>query len=85
VGEDGGEYYVYVRHRYNTRLQFRYEAVAHPTKRRSHNFRAYSRRLCAAVLTLAGSDTKAALQAGEVLEDDCYGLVVPIIIARQMK
>lgn len=64
VAVEGGEYYLYVV-RKAEHCVGRHEGRCYPTKHGSHNFRAYSKRLCQAVMRLSGATLVASLPAGE--------------------
>nr|DAV37251.1 MAG TPA: Transcriptional regulator, AbrB family binding protein, TRANSCRIPTION REGULATOR [Caudoviricetes sp.] len=76
---DGREYYLYVRHRVPT--VGRHEAAVYPTNRNGNNFRAWSQKLCKAVINVSGSkDDKAVrLCVGEAVQNQDR-ILLPIII-----
>ncbi len=74
---DGCEYYLYVKRR--TPMNGRYEAMVLPTNKRGNHFRAYSRRLCSAILRASGATDTARLCVGAPV-DSTYGILLPIII-----
>ncbi len=74
---DGCEYYLYVKRR--APINGRYEAMVLPTNKRGNHFRAYSRRLCSAILRASGAVDTARLCVG-VPVDSTYGTLLPIII-----
>lgn len=75
---DNGEYYLYVKRR--TPVNGRYEAMVLPTNKRGNHFRAYSRRLCSAILRASGVADTARLCIGVPVESVVYGPLLPIII-----
>ena len=77
---DGVEYYLYVK--LKAPAVGRHEAVCFPTHSRSHHFRAWSKRLCRAMLP-AGMD-HAALAAGVPVEL-AAGIAIPIICKHIIK
>lgn len=74
---DDSEYYLYVKRR--SPVSGRYEAMVFPSNKRGNHFRAYSRRLCAAVLRASGAAETARLCVGPPV-DSIYGTLLPIII-----
>lgn len=84
VGEEYGDYYLYVRHRYDPRRKFgAFEATAYPSKTGYKNFRAYSKKLCNALFGVAsveGSRKKYSPQIGSPLRDNIFGEMVPLIL-----
>ncbi len=73
----GGEYYLYVS-AHASQICGRHEAQCYPSKRGGHHFRAYSRRLCAAILKIAGITIHGNFPAGEVVEINGHK-AIPII------
>ena len=77
-----GEFYLYVRLKANKAVG-RYEAVCHPSNRsvtgRRRNLRTYSRRLCETILKASRCSDVARLPAGDSIEFEHYGTVVPLI------
>ena len=74
IVEDGGEYYLTVRHRAEDTVG-RHEGVVSPTNPRClrhHNFRCYSRKLAKAVMEICGADGRDSLRlmTGEEVEID---------------
>lgn len=64
---EGGEYYLYLKHRANT-VAGRHEATLYPTSRRvkkCHNLRCHSRRLCVAMQEACRSSEILRLPVGE--------------------
>lgn len=81
IAYNGVEYYLYVKHR-GSELVGRHQAQCHPTnknKRYCHNYRAYSKRLCAAVMEICGITDAVRLPVGEV-ERQQGKRMLPIII-----
>ncbi|MBO7280559.1 MAG: hypothetical protein J6V00_05270 [Bacteroidaceae bacterium] len=80
---DRGEYYLYVR----TRAAIgRHEAQCFVTNNRAkhcHSLRAYSTRLCRAILALTGSNTKASLPCGTPGEQS-FGTAIPVITKNKL-
>ena len=79
---DKGEYYIYVRHRSKDIGLGRYEGQCCPTSKakKCHNFRAYSKKLCDAMLSLyPDKEYRVRLPIGEVVDDPAYGKCVTII------
>lgn len=75
-----GEYYFYVSS-HSSIVCGRHEAQCYPSKHGSRHFRAYSRRLCAAMLKASGFNLRASFAAGEVV--DVNGRkAIPIIIRK---
>ncbi len=64
---DDDEYYLFIAARAAT-VRGRHEAQCRPTNRGGRHFRAYSRRLCSAILKAAGSTFRACLAAGDPVE-----------------
>lgn len=68
VGVDNTECFLYVRHKGEDCIG-RHEAQCSPTKRNSKNFRAYSVRLCQAMMNFTGClEDKLLLACGEKME-----------------
>lgn len=78
IGLQDGEYYLYVRAK-SDKLIGRHEAQCFASKKRSRNFRAYSRRLSNAILRCMNT-SKARVPAGNGIEIDSVGIVVPLVI-----
>lgn len=79
VGKLRDDYFLYVRRRFDPTVNFGYEATVRTTKRRSHNFRAYSVRMCRAVLKIYKAERKVSPQLGQPLCHDNYGVIIPLI------
>lgn len=84
IAFDSGEYYLY-RMRKAENLVGRHEAQCHGThKGRLHptrNMRAYSKKICSAILKASGATDKARVWAGELCTFDTIGKAVVIIPA----
>lgn len=87
VGTIADEYLLYVRHRAAPATPAAYEATVYPTRPRVRNFRAWSARLCRAVIRLcaddadsAGSPASVSPQLGASRHHHLYGTVIPIIV-----
>ncbi len=84
IAFDRGEYYIY-RMREAKDLVGRHEAQCHGTHRgRLHptrSLRAYSKRICTAILKASNATDKARIWAGELCEIDKLGKAVVIIPA----
>lgn len=78
IGVHQGEYYLYVRNRF-TNIVGKHEAQCFASKKNSCNFRAYSKKICSAILQLSQA-SKARIPAGEVVELPEVGRTVPLII-----
>lgn len=65
IQTDGFEYYLYVRSRATPGT--RYEAQCFPSNKKGRHFRAYSRRLCRAMLAACNCVGKVELATGEVV------------------
>ncbi len=76
----GGEYYFYVSSR-SSMVCGKHEAQCYPSKHGSKHFRAYSRRLCAAIFQASGFSNHASFAAGEVVEVNGRK-AIPIIIRK---
>ena len=74
---DRGEYYLYVKH--HAPVGGRHEAMVLPTNKRGNHYRAYSRKLCEAILEVSGVKDKARLCIGEPVENQTHGILLPII------
>lgn len=72
-----GEYMLYVRLR-NAQAVGNHEARCYASKRNSHNFRAYSKKLCDAILAVCKAN-KAQLASGVAVEVDSLGVAIPLI------
>ena len=73
------EYLLYIRYR-GDRLVGKHEAVCRQSKRRSRNFRAYSKRICSFMFRLKKKKNEPyRVPAGEVLTYKDYGKMVPLI------
>lgn len=81
IAEHFSELYVYVSRRADG-IVGRYEATCRPTKRRSHNFRAHSVRLCRAMFARGGCRHCSAMSVpvGVPIEIAGYGVCIPVII-----
>ena len=78
IDKHSGEWLLFVRHR-NDKLIGAHEARCYASKKNSRNYRAYSKRLCDAVLTEVGVTEIARLAAGESVDFSYYGVAVPLI------
>lgn len=78
IAGDGREYYLYVRIKSNGRYVGRHTAQCYPSKKNGRNFRAYSKKLCEAVLSLSGGDC-AKIVAGSYEEFDNLGKAVIVV------
>jgi hypothetical protein len=67
VKTDGHEYYLYIRSPASPGV--RYEAQCFPSNKKGKHFRAYSRRLCKAILAACNCVEKADLPTGEVITE----------------
>lgn len=78
VAIDGREFLLFVRVR---QASGNHEAMVRPTKRRSHNLRCYSRRLCQYMIGLHCDDTSTPLRvpAGRVRQHEVYGTMVSLV------
>ena len=77
IGLCNGEYMLYVRLK-NAQVVGNHEARCYTSKRNSHNFRAYSKKLCNAILSACGAN-KAQLASGVVVEVEALGTAIPLI------
>lgn len=68
IKTDGFEYYIYVRSPASPGV--RYEAQCFPSNKKGKHFRAYSRRLCKAMLKACNSIGKVELATGETIEEN---------------
>lgn len=75
IAEHQGEYYLYVMTRGGMAMGG-YEGTCYPTKRRSRNFRAYSVRLCRAILQ---GNADARYPVGAPVSIHSFGVCIPII------
>lgn len=77
IAINGSERYIYVRLRAD-KVNGRHTATVYATKKRSHNFRCYSRELCRAMI---GTDSNSILRcpAGKVIEHEQYGKMMNLI------
>lgn len=82
VGVQDGEYYLYIRSKASEVIG-RHEAQCYASKPKSKNFRAYSKRLCDAILRATASPL-ARIPAGEREEFPQLGVAVPLIIRLNM-
>lgn len=79
VDNGGLEYLLYIKHRGET-LVGNHEAVCRQSKRRSHNFRAYSKRLCSFMFRFTDrKDEPFRVPAGEVMRYKDYGIMVALL------
>ena len=80
IAVNGGlEYLLYIRYRGET-LVGKHEAVCRQSKRRSRNFRAYSKRICSFIFRFTDMKNQPLrVPAGEVLTYKDYGKMVPLI------
>jgi hypothetical protein len=81
IALQGGEYLLYRKYKAES-LIGRHEAQCHVTKRglfRSNNIRAYSKRLCAAMLKASGAHPTARLPVGTTITLGHHGTAVTII------
>jgi len=74
-----GEWLLFVKLR-NVDVVGTHEARCYASKKNSRNFRAYSKRLCDAVLAEQQKTEKARLAMGVAIEFKHYGMAVPLII-----
>ena len=81
VGMEKGEYFFYVRAK-GAGTMGRHEAQCWQTKKGSKNYRAYSKRLCKAVMQLSGARTVARLPIGCTALIHGGGTKAVILIAR---
>lgn len=72
-----GEYLLYIRYRSNEAVG-RHEARCIASKSNSNNFRAYSKKLTKAILTVCEAE-KAQLASGAAMEFERLGIAVPLI------
>lgn len=79
VGRACGEYFLYVRRRFDPSVSFGFEATVRTTKKRSRNFRAYSVRMCRAVLNIYDEQLKVSPQLGMPIHDNEHGVIIPLI------
>jgi len=79
IGQQGSEYFLYVRRRFCPDTSFGFEATVHATKRHTRNFRAWSVRLCRALLAIYEAKEIVSPQLGKPLHNDIYGIVIPLI------
>lgn len=77
IGLCNGEYMLYVRLK-NAQVVGNHEARCYTSKRNSHNFRAYSKKLCNAILSACGAN-KAQLASGVAVEVEALGTAIPLI------
>lgn len=78
IDYQNGEYLLYVRLRGVDAIG-RHEAQCHPTKEGAHNFRAYSKKLCKAILAASNSIKEARLSMGEIINHPQIGIAIPLI------
>lgn len=76
VKTDGHEYYLYVRSPASPGV--RYEAQCFPSNKKGRHFRAYSRRLCKALLEACHHTGKVELATGETVMDGGTKLITII-------
>lgn len=83
IAHDGGEYYLYVKHR---SAIGRHKAQCYATYKGKtcNNLRAHSKQLCLAVLNINGNDNEARLPVGEPITHTTLGITLPIIIKRNI-
>lgn len=79
IDKQNGEWLLFVKLR-NSFVIGTHEARCYASKKGSRNYRAYSKRLCDAVLVECGETEKARLAMGEAIEFKHYGLAIPLII-----
>lgn len=74
---DNGSWYLYVKYHspFGT-----HGSMAYKSNKRGNHFRAYSKKLCAAVLAECRQTEKAKLCVGDTVTLDHYGTALPIII-----
>lgn len=72
-----GEYYLYIRHR--APAVGRHQGMVFRTNNKGNHFRAWSKMLCNAILKECHTTGKAKLYTGEPLQDNQYGIMLPII------
>ena len=77
IGVCSGEYMLYVKYR-NSQIVGNHEARCYASKRNSNNFRAYSKKLCDAILNICNA-SKAQLASGVAVEIDSLGMAIPLI------
>ncbi len=75
---DGVEWYLYVRHRHPN--VGRHEGLVFRSNKKGDNFRAYSKTLCAAVLSECKAEHRVKLYVGAPTGLGDYGTALPIII-----
>lgn len=73
-----GEWRLFIRHR-NDNIIGAHEARCYPSKKNSRNYRAYSKRLCDAILTEVGAAKIVRLAAGECVNFSFYSKAIPLI------
>ena len=78
IAIDGSEYLLFVRVR---QASGSHEAMVHTTKRRSHNFRCYSSRLCQFMISqhCTSPSTPLRVPAGRVRQHEVYGTMVSLV------
>ena len=87
IAADGGEYYLYVRHRAHD-VVGHHEAQCRRTNIRGkvcNNLRAFSKRLCNIVLQINGESDVARLPVGQLTTITGFGEALPVIIRHTMK
>ena len=78
IAINGSEFLLFVRVR---QASGNHEAIVRPTKRRSHNFRCYSRRLCQFMISqhCTSHSTPLRVPAGRVRQHEVYGTMVSLV------
>jgi len=82
VMQEGREYYLVVHKRPAGPMPAAYQATVRPSKAGSGHMRAQCRALVLGVLGVLGGGSRAALSAGEPVDDGVYGRMVPLIMRR---
>ena len=77
LSDNGEEFYLYVKHRAPT--NGRHEATVYPSNKRGNNFRAWSHKLCAAMLQTCRANGNARLCVGTPISDSQNRTLLPII------
>lgn len=78
IDYQNGEYMLYVRLRGENAIG-RHEAQCRPTKEGTFNYRAYSKKLCTAILAACNAVSEARLSMGTAIEHPQIGIAVPLI------
>lgn len=83
VATDNGDFFLYVRRRFDPECDFRFNATVHSTKGRSYNFRAYSVELCQGIMKFAYiAGDKFSPQVGVPFNHPTCGVAVPLIFKK---